>query len=1059
MRYRLALDLGTNSIGWAVVLLDEQNPPQPVRLIRLGSRIYSDGRNPKDGSSLAAERRGPRQMRRRRDRYLKRRDHFMLALIECGLMPPFEAARKSLVPSNPYLLRRDGLDKALQPYELGRALFHLNQRRGFKSNRKTDRSAGKESGKIKLAIAAFREAMGDARTVGEALARRLDAGKSVRARLIGKGKEEHYELYVDRQWIEDEFDALWVSQRRFHPELLTDSARDRLKGILTHQRPLRPVVAGKCFLEPEERRAPAALPSAQLFRLYQEVNHLRVETLVDRRERPLKRDERDSLVKTLAESPKKGFEILRKTLFGANREAFRFTLESENRKELKGCDTACKLARKEAFGAQWHRLSLEEQDELVLLLLDSENEAALQKALMERYGLGEAQARHVVGINLEEGFFRFSLKAIRKVLPPLRALWNDAENAPLTYDKAIIAAGYAVHTIQSPDVLLSALPYYGESLWRYTQDAPTARNPDERKWGRIANPSVHIGLNQLRKLVNALIEKYGPPSQVVVELARELKAGLEEKKRIRQAQAENTERNRKVRARLEELGQRDNAENRLRLKLFEELEKPGSRCIYSGKQISLGRLFSNDCQIDHILPFSKTLDDGFNNKLLVHRDANKYKSNRTPFEAFGKSLDGYDWEQIVDRASRLPKDKRKRFEPDAYESWLRHEADFLARQLTDTAYLARVARQYLASICSGKQVYVSPGRLTSMLRGKWGLDRILAPYDENGELRSIKNRNDHRHHAIDAAVIGVTDRSLLQRVATLAGRAREVDTERLLANMPWPWDSYRLEVEEAIRRCVVSHKPDHGPEAALHNDTAYGIDEGPREDGKYLVHHRVALTALKPGDESRIRCETQLHEAISVALGQKEPKAREASLDALSARYGQRKVRYVEPMSVVTIRPRGKDGQSLPDSFPYKAYKGDSNYCYELFVNERGRWDGELITTFRANQKAYRKFSENKLRFRRETAAGRPLLMRLCVNDMVALEEGGVRRLMRVAQLSEGKIVLAEHFEGGPLRDRDRSAGDPFKYMTKSPGVLRELKARRVFVTLLGQVLDPGFRG
>ena len=84
--------------------------------------------------------------------------------------------------------------------------------------------------------------------------------------------------------------------------------------------------------------------------------------------------------------------------------------------------------------------------------------------------------------------------------------------------------------------------------------------------------------------------------------------------------------------------------------------------------------------------------------------------------------------------------------------------------------------------------------------------------------------------------------------------------------------------------------------------------------------------------------------------------------------------------------------------------------------------------------------------------------MRLCVNDMVALEEGGVRRLMRVAQLSEGKIVLAEHFEGGPLRDRDRSAGDPFKYMTKSPGVLRELKARRVFVTLLGQVLDPGFR-
>ena len=65
---------------------------------------------------------------------------------------------------------------------------------------------------------------------------------------------------------------------------------------------------------------------------------------------------------------------------------------------------------------------------------------------------------------------------------------------------------------------------------------------------------------------------------------------------------------------------------------------------------------------------------------------------------------------------------------------------------------------------------------------------------------------------------------------------------------------------------------------------------------------------------------------------------------------------------------------------------------------------------------------------------------------------------MRVAQLSEGKVVLAEHIEGGSLRDRDRAAADSFKYMTKSPGVLRELKARRVFVTITGEVRDPGFK-
>lgn len=1058
MRYRLALDLGTNSIGWALVELDAQEPPQPFRLIRLGSRIFSDGRNPKDGSSLAVERRGPRQMRRRRDRYLKRRDRFMQALIDCGLMPKDEAERKALVTENPYLLRQRGLDHALSLAEFGRALFHLNQRRGFKSNRKTDRSAGKESGKIKEAIAAFREAMGDARTVGEALARRHLDGKSVRARLVGKGKEEHYELYIDRDWIAKEFDALWESQRRFHSSQLTETAQERIKGILLHQRPLRPVLPGKCFLEPDERRAPAALPSAQLFRLYQEVNHLRIETLVDRKERPLKRNERDELLRALATKAEVKFEGLRKQLFGANREAFRFTLESENRKALKGCDTTYKLAHKQAFGARWHDFSLMEQNEIVSLLLNSENEAQLHQALCQGYQLSGEQADYIASRPLEDGFFRFSRKAIDKLLPPLRDAWNVENDAPLTYDKAVLAAGYAAHTVQAPDVLRPILPYYGEILWRYTQDAPTAKNPEERQWGKIANPTVHIGLNQVRKLINALIEKYGPPTQIAVELARELKAGLEEKQRIKQKQRENKERNDRIRLRLEELGQRDNAENRLRLKLFEELEKPGSQCIYTGRLISLARVFSNDYQIDHILPFSRTLDDGFSNKLLVHRDANKYKGDRTPFEAFGGDLDGYRWADIETRANRLPKEKRRRFEPDALASWLRNEKDFLARQLTDTAYLARCAKQYLAAVCPNHQVYVSPGRLTGMLRGKWGLDRILAPHDENGELRSLKNRNDHRHHAVDAAVIAVTDRSLLQRVATLAGRSEAEGLDRLLANMEWPWADYRHEIEQAIRRCVVSHKPDHGPEAALHNDTAYGISDGPRSDGKHIVHHRVEFASLKPGDESRIDCEGPLYVDLCAALSESDAKIRESRLQALAERYKQRKVRYLEPMSVVPIRPRDKYGKTMADAPPYKAYKGDSNYCYELFVNERGRWDGEVITTFQANQKAFRKFMADIRRYRTLTFGGKALLMRLCVNDVLAIEENEVRKIMRVAQLSEGKVVLAEHLEGGALRDRDRATADNFKYMTKSPGVLRELKARRVFVTITGEVRDPGFK-
>ena len=134
MKYRLGLDLGTNSLGWAAVNLDEENKPSGI--LDMGARIFPDGRNPKDKSSLATQRRVPRGSRRRRDRYLERRDDLMGTLIACGLMPAGEDERKQIERLDPYGLRARALDHAVSPHELGRALFHLNQRRGFKSNRK-----------------------------------------------------------------------------------------------------------------------------------------------------------------------------------------------------------------------------------------------------------------------------------------------------------------------------------------------------------------------------------------------------------------------------------------------------------------------------------------------------------------------------------------------------------------------------------------------------------------------------------------------------------------------------------------------------------------------------------------------------------------------------------------------------------------------------------------------------------------------------------------------------------------------------------------------------------
>ena len=148
MRYRLALDLGSTSLGWALIRLDQNEQPNAV--IKAGSRIFSDGRNP-DGSPLAVTRRTARAMRRRRDRLLKRKARMIRALIAHGFFPADDQNRKTLEVLNPYALRAKGLDDALRPEEFARALFHINQRRGFKSNRKTDKKDD-DSGALNTAI-------------------------------------------------------------------------------------------------------------------------------------------------------------------------------------------------------------------------------------------------------------------------------------------------------------------------------------------------------------------------------------------------------------------------------------------------------------------------------------------------------------------------------------------------------------------------------------------------------------------------------------------------------------------------------------------------------------------------------------------------------------------------------------------------------------------------------------------------------------------------------------------------------------------------------------------
>jgi CRISPR-associated endonuclease Csn1 len=1030
LKYRLALDLGSTSLGWAMVRLNAQQEPQAV--IKAGVRIFSDGRNPKDGSSLAVTRREARAMRRRRDRLLKRKNRMMKTLITHGFFPKDEVARKTLEKIEPLSLRCKGLDKALKPEEFGRALFHINQRRGFKSNRKTDKKEN-DSGALKTAISQLRHEMQKegCRTVGEWLFGRHKKGMPIRARYRetpslredGKKKiDKSYDLYIDRAMIEDEFDALWAKQTELNPNLFNETARFELKDCLLHQRPLKPVKPGRCTLIPDEERAPVALPSQQRFRIYQEINHLRL-LQEDLTEIPLTLAQRDKLALALESNNKRTFTQIRK-IIGLS---VKFNLEDEKRTELKGNATSALLSKQEHFGNRWADLEESKQDTIVMQLLTEENEAKLIAWLQTTTGIDEASAERIANASLPEGYGSLSAKALVKILFELR-------KQVVTYDKAVLAAGFESHSRlqafgevpgrtfdteieridpQTGEVqhlhAFNELPYYGEYLQRHVGfGSGDPKDPPEKRFGKIANPTVHIGLNQVRTVVNALIKKYGHPSEVIVEVARELKQNQEQRKEEIAKQVANQRRNERLRTEIalkngidkEQVSRADIQ----KMILWEELSFNAAdrRCPYSGVQIGVDMLLSDQVEIDHILPFSQTLDDSLNNKTVAIRQANRIKGNRTPWQAKDDfAAQGWPIAELLARAELMPKNKRYRFGENGYSKWLREDKNFLARALNDTRHLSRVAKAYLSLICP-QNTRVIPGQMTAMLRAKFGLNNILGV---NGE----KNRNDHRHHAVDACVIAVTDQAMLQRFSNASASTREHQLNKLVDTMPLPWPTYREHVQRAIERIWVSHKPDHGHEGGMHNDTAYGL----LDNGCVYIHKNI---------EGRRTREEFALKVIHVTN--------------INPRHG--------------LTPNG-------DPKPYKGYKGDSNYCIEIFRNTTGRWEGEVISTYEAYQ-IVRRSGVQRLRHPHLSCSGKPLIMRLVIDDIVKFNlSDGVEFVGRVATISgNGQIFMAALNEANvDMRNRDKT--DSFAYVSKMPRSLQKAQGRRISVSPIGVLKDLGF--
>jgi CRISPR-associated endonuclease Csn1 len=838
----LGLDLGTNSIGWALID-DKLN-----KIIGIGSRIFPMGvENLGDGDnemSKNASRTGARGVRRQFFRRRLRKKVLLKALSENNMCPmdanDFEYWKKTkLFPSeklatwfalNPYELRQKALNEKLSLEEIGRIFYHLIQRRGFLSN---SRKGGSDDGAIfkgnakegKIGIDDTLESI-EGKTLGSYLYEIYPKENKP----FQDGLERIRNRYTTRKMYIDEFELIWDKQAQFHSVLNHDlktkfggRKQDNYDadGILFYQRPLRSQkhLVGNCSFESTKTKCPISAIPVEMFRIWQWVN------TVEYNGNKISHTEKEKLIEQLLLSDKIEFKKLRKAI---EKESAEFKFNYKDDDKIVGTYTISNLSNKKFFGKKWFEFSEKEQEDIWHVLYFFDSKSNLKEYAIKNWNFTEEQAIAISKFNVKDGYASLSRKAIANILPFMQQgytydvavvmggikntfgdKWqNDiSENNQKQLDlidnvydivRSKISGGF-IDTIKDflrkdfnfDDKQLKKLYHHSATIDVETllEKLPVNKEAD-KEIQAIRNPIVITALFELRKLVNELIEEHGQLDEIKVEMARDLKISKSQRNKIRRDQKRLERENDRIKSEVEKYA-RVSHDNILKFKLWEECKQT---CPYTGVAIPVAKLFTGEVQIEHIHPWSRSLNDSFNNKTLCYADENRRKGDKTPFEFYGN--DELDWGARKERALKLFSDTKEY--PNAYQKFKRFvqqkfDDDFSSRQLNDTRFISKEASSYLKQVC--KKVNVSPGQMTANLRQKWGLNTVLN--DENA-----KTREDHRHHAIDALVMACSKTSYLQELSKWNRYNRNYD----LKDFPMPWETFRFDAEKAVDKILVSHK-------------------------------------------------------------------------------------------------------------------------------------------------------------------------------------------------------------------------------------------------------------
>lgn len=908
MKYCLGLDLGVGSIGSAIIELDENGAAKSIK--DAGVRIF-------EVSEGAEDRRIKRTMRKNLIRTRKRLELLAKKLFENNLwVNKTPEGTDNLKSKNPYKIRFEAIHKKLENQNyVGRALLHLAKHRGAgyvsaaeevaEMNKNKEENAKKKASPYDVIVEKLKSS--NSATIGEYFYKRLqDENTKIIRQHDYALKGGLVDFAIPRYLVKDEFFKIWDMQAQYFPQMQKEGLKQEIYDILFYERPAAPYAIGKCIYFKDEDRLSKAHPLFQMRRIYEEVNNIRVRE--DIGSRCLTLEERDKIInellmkgksagrkniKELLELPKAQFSI------GDDDKPIDPYLYSEEK--FQSIDYIKNLSfEKLSEFAEFLSNPVDPDDAQGRLYSEDKLVKKLESILQidDENKIGELLAK------LPKSRGNLGLTATKMLLEKLKEKvisHREATDELAKTDKRFVAEEEQLRKMQGK---IFELPYYGEILQSDTVELPPfvkknneTLNADEIKWGKVANPAVHMILNQLRLVVNEIIKLYGRPYCINLELGRDVGLSTKKKQQQEKEQKDNKTKNDNAKKELESKKIPVNRDNILKYKLAEE---QGWIDPYSLQQISQKDF--TGLEIEHIIPRAKGGSDSFSNLCLVSRSENEAKGDMFAYEYFQSSKSPEQIQHILANArKRLPKSKLWRFEPDAMEKFNDNgDEDETNRYLTDTRYVSKLAAKYLRLIVDCKdekeakenRILAVKGAQTAQLRTVWnlqgleydlmGLNRDIpryvpcSPYwfetthgdviygenkpdiDGNWQYRNreknpqwlSKPRIDHRHHAMDAIVVACCTRSLIQKMAH----------EEKMKHMAYPMPllqtqstgEFRRNVIAILKKIRVSHKPDHNANGQLHEETKKLIltdIPGSKKGNKLTVYSRKILGVIKKKDD------------------------------------------------------------------------------------------------------------------------------------------------------------------------------------------------------------------